>query len=112
MADGAKVQFNLFSRMPARQTLNVKSPRLWATSSFFGLRREKEKQTTIEMAEATAPHLVPPEKRNPLLTTNYSTGELIKLALDLGVESLILGIGGSATNDGGVGMLQALGCNV
>ncbi|MEX4203502.1 glycerate kinase [Haemophilus influenzae] len=76
--------------------------------SFFGLSGDG-KAAIIEMAAASGLHLVPPEKRNPLLTTSYGTGELIKLALDLGVESFILGIGGSATNDGGVGMLQALG---
>ncbi len=76
--------------------------------SFFGLSGDG-KNAIIEMAAASGLHLVPPEKRNPLLTTSYGTGELIKLALDLGVESFILGIGGSATNDGGVGMLQALG---
>lgn len=76
--------------------------------SFFGLSGDG-KTAIIEMAAASGLHLVPPEKRNPLLTTSYGTGELIKLALDLDVESFILGIGGSATNDGGVGMLQALG---
>lgn len=76
--------------------------------SFFGLSGDG-KTAIIEMAAASGLHLVPPEKRNPLLTTSYGTGELIKLALDLGVESFILGIGGSVTNDGGVGMLQALG---
>lgn len=76
--------------------------------SFFGLSGDG-KTAIIEMAAASGLHLVPPEKRNPLLTTSYGTGELIKQALDLGVESFILGIGGSATNDGGVGMLQALG---
>lgn len=76
--------------------------------SFFGLSGDG-KTAIIEMAAASGLHLVQPEKRNPLLTTSYGTGELIKLALDLGVESFILGIGGSATNDGGVGMLQALG---
>lgn len=76
--------------------------------SFLGLSGDG-KTAIIEMAAASGLHLVPPEKRNPLLTTSYGTGELIKLALDLGVESFILGIGGSATNDGGVGMLQALG---
>ncbi|OOF59984.1 glycerate kinase [Rodentibacter myodis] len=76
--------------------------------SFLGLSGDG-KTAMIEMAAASGLHLVPPEKRNPLLTTSYGTGELIKQALDLGVEKIILGIGGSATNDGGVGMLQALG---
>jgi len=63
----------------------------------------------IEMAEASGLALVPQEKRNPMKTTTYGTGELIKAALDHGVSKVILGIGGSATNDGGVGMLEALG---
>ncbi len=61
------------------------------------------------MAAASGLHLVPKDERNPLNTTSYGTGELIKCALELGVQHIILGIGGSATNDGGVGMLQALG---
>lgn len=63
----------------------------------------------IEMATASGLPLVPIEQRNPLITTTYGTGELIKAALDHGVKKIILGIGGSATNDAGVGMLQALG---
>ena len=63
----------------------------------------------IEMAAASGLHLVPPEARNPLRTTSYGTGELILAALAEGVEKIIVGIGGSATNDGGAGMLQALG---
>ncbi|WP_107855325.1 glycerate kinase [Neisseria weaveri] len=67
------------------------------------------KTAVIEMAAASGLHLVPSEKRNPMLTGSYGTGELIAAALDLGVDKIILGIGGSATNDGGAGMLQALG---
>ncbi|HEY4664858.1 MAG TPA: glycerate kinase [Comamonas sp.] len=63
----------------------------------------------IEMAAASGLALVPREHRNPLVTTSYGTGELIQAALDAGARHLILGIGGSATNDGGAGMLQALG---
>lgn len=63
----------------------------------------------IEMAAASGLALVPPEQRNPLITTSYGTGELITAALDAGARHLILGLGGSATNDGGAGMLQALG---
>lgn len=63
----------------------------------------------IEMAAASGLHLVEPEKRNPMLTTTYGTGELIKAALDAGAQHIIVGIGGSATNDGGMGMAQALG---
>jgi len=63
----------------------------------------------IEMAAASGLLLVPPERRDPRITTTYGTGELIRLALDRGVRRIVIGIGGSATNDGGAGMLQALG---
>jgi glycerate kinase len=67
------------------------------------------KTAVIEMAQASGLILVPEEERNPLVTTTFGTGELIAKALDLGCEHLIIGIGGSATNDGGMGMAQALG---
>ncbi|AYD39529.1 glycerate kinase [Clostridium fermenticellae] len=63
----------------------------------------------IEMASASGIHLVSKEKRNPLITTTYGTGQLIKACLDKGVKKILIGIGGSATNDGGVGAIQALG---
>ena len=63
----------------------------------------------LEMASASGIQLVHPEKRNPLVTTTYGTGQLIKACLDHGVKKLLIGIGGSATNDGGAGVIQALG---
>lgn len=63
----------------------------------------------IEMAAASGLLLVPPDRRDPKVTTTYGTGELIRAALDRGVRRIVVGIGGSATNDGGVGMVQALG---
>lgn len=63
----------------------------------------------IEMATAAGLPLVETEKRNPLYTTTYGVGEMIKDAIAQGCRQFIVGIGGSATNDGGVGMLQALG---
>ena len=63
----------------------------------------------IEMALASGLALVPEAERNPLLTTTRGTGELIRAALDLGAETLLVGIGGSATTDGGIGMASALG---
>lgn len=68
-----------------------------------------EVTAVIEMAAASGLGLVPLEKRNPLLATTYGTGELIRDALGKGCRRFIIGIGGSATNDGGVGMAQALG---
>jgi len=63
----------------------------------------------IEMASASGYVLVPRDRRNPMETTTFGTGELIKKALELGSKKIIVGIGGSATNDGGMGMAQALG---
>jgi glycerate 2-kinase len=63
----------------------------------------------IEMALASGLTLVPPELRNPLLTTSVGTGEIIADALSRGVKKIVLGIGGSATNDAGIGMATALG---
>lgn len=76
--------------------------------AFFGVLGNK-KTAVIEMAAASGLHLVPAEMRNPLLTTTRGTGELIAAALDHGVKHIIIGIGGSATNDGGAGMAKALG---
>jgi glycerate kinase len=61
------------------------------------------------MAKASGLYLIPKEKRNPYYTTTFGVGEIILDALDKGCRNFIVGIGGSATNDGGVGMLQALG---
>lgn len=66
----------------------------------------------IEMAAASGLALVPPEQRNPLITTSRGTGELILQALESGASNIIIGIGGSATNDGGAGMMQALGAKL
>lgn len=79
--------------------------------AFFGLSGD-EKTAFIEMAAASGLERVPSAQRNPLLTTSYGTGELIRSALDHGVRHCIIGIGGSATNDGGAGMAQALGARL
>jgi len=76
----------------------------------FGL-IENGKTAIIEMSSASGLALIPQEKRNPLHTTTFGTGQLIKKALDSGCRKIIIGIGGSATNDGGVGAAQALGIN-
>ena len=65
----------------------------------------------IEMAQASGLPMVPVNKRNPLLATTYGTGQLMKDALDRGCKKMIIGIGGSATNDGGAGVLMALGAS-
>lgn len=67
------------------------------------------KTVVMEMAEASGLELVPKEKRNPRFTSTYGSGEMVRAALDQGYRKFIIGIGGSATNDGGAGMIQALG---
>ena len=89
-------------------TKNVTGPLGTPVNAFFGISGD-EKTAIIEMAAASGLHLVPPGERNPLVTTTRGTGELIAAALDYGVEHIIIGIGGSATNDGGAGMAKALG---
>jgi len=76
--------------------------------SYWGILGDGE-TAVIEMAAASGLPLVPQGEKDPRLATTYGTGELIKAALDRGLRKIIIGIGGSATNDGGVGMAQALG---
>jgi glycerate kinase len=79
--------------------------------AFFGLLGDG-RTAAIEMAAAAGLPLVPPELRDPRITTTYGVGELILAALDRGCRHFIIGIGGSATNDGGAGMAQALGASL
>lgn len=77
-------------------------------NAFFGLLGNGT-TAAIEMAASSGLPLVPPERRDPRVTTTYGVGELVLAALERGCQHFIIGIGGSATNDGGVGMAQALG---
>ncbi|MDG6896015.1 glycerate kinase [Volucribacter amazonae] len=110
MADGGEgtVQSLVDATQGTLLSQQVTAPLGNKIQAVWGLSGDKQ-TAFIEMAAASGLHLVPPAQRNPLITTSYGTGELIKAALDYGVNNIILGIGGSATNDGGVGMLQALG---
>ena len=76
--------------------------------TYFGL-IDEGRTAVIEMAKANGIHLLEPSERNPALTSTFGTGEMIKLALDQGVTKIIIGLGGSVTNDAGMGMAQALG---
>jgi glycerate kinase len=76
-------------------------------NSFFGILGKET--AIIEMAASSGLHLLSDKEKNPMKTTTYGTGQLIKRALDEGCKHIIIGLGGSATNDGGVGMAQALG---
>ncbi|MED3946927.1 glycerate kinase [Priestia aryabhattai] len=79
--------------------------------AFYGILGDGN-TAVIEMAAASGLHHVPVDKRNPLITTTRGTGELILKALDHKVKHIIIGIGGSATNDGGTGMAKALGAKL
>ena len=92
-------------------SLNVTGPLGESVQAYYGMSKDKE-TAFIEMAAASGLQHVPIEKRNPLITTTKGTGELILHALDQGAKHIILGLGGSATNDGGAGMLSALGVRV
>lgn len=113
MADGGEgtVESLVAATGGKRIVCIVTDPLGQPVEASFGLLGDG-KTAVIEMAAASGLHLVPVKQRNPLITTSYGTGELILAALKQGVHKLILGIGGSATNDGGAGMMQALGANL
>ena len=77
-------------------------------STYFAI-VDYGRTAVLEMAKANGIHLLESSQRNPMLTSTYGTGEMIRQALDLGVSKIIIGLGGSVTNDGGAGMAQALG---
>ena len=88
--------------------IKVKDPLMRDIDSFYGISGDG-KTAVIEMAAASGLPLLSPDERNPLKATTFGTGELIKDALEKGCREFIIGIGGSATNDAGTGMLSALG---
>lgn len=112
MADGGEgtVESMVAATGGERVHVNVTGPLGLPVNGFFGWMGDGE-TAVIEMAAASGLHLVAPEQRNPLVTTSFGTGELILAALNQGARKIILGIGGSATNDGGAGMMQALGAH-
>lgn len=86
--------------------VTVKGPLGNDVKAFYGILGDGE-TAVIEMAEASGLHLVPSDLRDPKNTSSFGTGQLISNALDRGIQRLIIGLGGSATNDGGTGMLAA-----
>ena len=110
MADGGDGTVDAFLSAMGGQKLymQVTGPLLEQENSFFGILKDNA-TAVIEMAAASGLAMVPPGKRNPMQTTSYGTGELIRRALDCGVKKIVIGIGGSATNEGGMGMMAALG---
>lgn len=110
MADGGEgtVEAIIESLDGEKVTVTVHDPLMRKIQADFGIVRHQN-LAIIEMAAASGLELLNDEEQNPAVTTTYGTGELIRHALDLGCRRFIVGIGGSATNDGGSGMLQALG---
>ena len=111
MADGGEgtVDALISSLKGERVTCQVTGPLAsQSIETYFGL-VDAGQIAVIEMAKANGIHLLTSSQRNPMLTSTYGTGEMIKQALDLGVKKIIIGLGGSVTNDGGAGMAQALG---
>ncbi|MCO8847109.1 glycerate kinase [Clostridioides difficile] len=91
-----------------KDTIEVTGPIAKKVDATYGLLKNTS-TAIIEIAQASGLTLVPTELRNPLYTTTYGVGEIIKEAINKGYRNFIVGIGGSATNDAGIGMLQALG---
>lgn len=110
MADGGEgtVRSLVDATGGAIVTARVTDPLGLPTDAEYGILGDG-RTAVIEMAAASGIQYVDETTRNPLITTTYGTGELIRDALDHGVEAIIVGLGGSATNDGGAGMAQALG---
>ncbi len=124
LADGGEGTIDAMANIPGSRIMNitVTSPLGNAVKSRFGIigpsvisqmglspKGTGAFSGIIEMALASGLALVPPGSRNPMVTTTYGTGELIRAALNEGCKKIIIGIGGSATTDGGMGMAQALG---
>ncbi|MFG1495527.1 glycerate kinase [Saccharospirillum sp. HFRX-1] len=117
MADGGEgtVQALVDASGGRRITETVSDPLGRPVQADYGVVGADPTESTtavIEMAEASGLHRVSGHERNPNLTSSRGTGELIRAALDSGARRLILGLGGSATNDGGAGMLAALGARL
>lgn len=110
MADGGEgtVQSLLDALGGDRRTVTVEDPLGRPVEASFGLLGEGD-TAVLEMAAASGLTLIPEELRDPLRASTYGTGQLIRAALDAGARRILIGIGGSATNDGGAGMAEALG---
>ncbi len=110
LADGGEgtVDALLYNLNGEKIKIKVKGPLLREHEGFYGW-VEEEKLAIIEMAQASGLPLLSMDERNPLITDSFGTGQLIIDALEKGAKTIILGLGGSATNDGGQGMMRALG---
>lgn len=110
MADGGEgtVDSLVFATGGTKRTVTVTGPLMEPCTASYGILGDR-KTVVIETAAVSGLTMLPPERRNPLFTTTYGIGELIRHCISEGYFQFIIGLGGSATNDGGLGMLQALG---
>ena len=109
IADGGEGMLDALSVLRGEKIqVRVQGPLKKEVDAHYLILPDK-KTAYIEMASASGLTLVPPEKRNPMLTSTYGTGQLMRHAIEHGCRRLVIGLGGSATNDGGMGMLKALG---
>lgn len=110
MADGGEGTMSAIMQSVSGkiESCKVTAPLSNKVKASYGL-IDANRTAIIEMAQASGLTLVPPSKRNPLITTSVGTGEMVRIALDKGCEKIILTLGGIATNDAGVGIAQALG---
>lgn len=110
MADGGEGTCELLTKYFNGDTISIEvtGPKFEKIKADYGISKDGN-TAFIEMAKASGLQLLKQENRNPLFTTTLGTGELIKDALGRGVKKILMGIGGSATNDAGIGMAQALG---
>jgi len=110
MADGGEGTVQSLVDATSGTIINqsVKGPMGDMVPGFFGILGYSQ-TAVVEMAAASGIHLVKPEERNIYLASSFGTGQLINAALDHGCAKLIVGLGGSATNDGGMGMMKAFG---
>ena len=113
LADGGEGTVEALVNATGGKIINIQvhDPLMRKIDSFFGILGDR-KTAIIEMAAASGLELLTEKERNPWLTTTFGTGELIKAALDFGCQTILIGIGGSATVDGGAGMVQALGAEL
>jgi len=110
LADGGEGMSTLLTSFSGGKLLqvSVRDPLFRNIQATYGISRDGE-TAFIEMATASGLLLLSPEERNPLKTSSAGTGDLVRDALDRGVKHIVLGIGGSATNDAGMGLMEALG---
>ncbi|MEX1376437.1 MAG: glycerate kinase [Eubacteriales bacterium] len=108
LADGGEgtIDAILFGASGIKGTFSVCDPLGNGIDAEYGIIGET---AIVEMAQCSGLPLIPESQRNPMKTTSYGTGQMLKHILDLGKRDILIGIGGSATNDGGMGAMQALG---